>query len=428
MIRPRFASRKIFCFALLVLGGLAFALLSGCKYLNLHGRQSTFEPAGPVAKRQLDLFMTTVYVTSFVFAVVGSILAYAMIRFRARGQDTKAKMPHQSHGNPLIEIGLIVASFTLLAIIAVPTLRCIWFQHDVPEEEKANAMDVTATGYQWWFKFDYDKETVNLPDGKNGPVLSTGNELVIPASVPIRVHLRTADVIHSFWIPKLAGKVDMIPNRPNFLWFKTEKPGYYYGQCAEYCGDSHATMRFRVIALSPSKYIKWLDNQKKPARAMATTESSKIHIKSASFKPRSSDTGPGSTLSGSKTFDADPFAAWKEKQTVTAGENPDLIAQGRKLFSEKTCISCHTVRGHEGIGVTGPELTHVGSRSTIAAGVLENTPERMHQWIKDPSYFKPGNKMYFGGYYVQQGKEWKQNFHLDDKEIDAMVAYLQSLK
>jgi cytochrome c oxidase subunit 2 len=379
-----------------------------------------------VAKAQYDVFMVTVWVTTFIFIVVGAVLAYAQIKFRAKSEaDEHAEPPEQSHGNPLIEIGLIVASVALLVVIAIPTLKNIWYTHDVPEAERANAMEVTAVGYQWWFKFEYPGETVKQPTGGEAPLV-TANELVVPVGVPVRVNLRTIDVIHSFWIPKLAGKVDMIPNRANFLWFKADKPGYYYGQCAEYCGESHAIMRFRVIALSPSDYVKWLDNQKQPARtATAAT------VRRDAEQPRPqfaslADTGPGSTLAASPSFDADPLAAWRQQQQVEPNENAALIADGRRLFKEKTCISCHTVRGHEGIGITGPDLTKIGSRSTIAAGVLENSSQRMHQWIKDPNYFKPGNKMYHGGYVDAQTK--KPLFTLNDAEIDALVAYLHSLK
>ncbi len=429
MIRTRSDYRKVVRFGSILAGGLFLTLLSGCKLadvFNLSGPQSTMITGGPVAKSQWDLFMVTVYVTTFIFLAVGAVLAYATIKFKARTQDAeKAEPPPQGHGNPLIEMGLIVASVALLVIIAIPTLRGIWFSHDVPEDLKDGpVMEVTATGYQWWFKFDYTGENAKTAGGGEAP-LSTANELVVPAGQPVRVHLRTIDVIHSFWLPKLAGKVDMIPNRPNFLWFKADKPGYYYGQCAEYCGDSHAVMRFRVIVLSPSQYVKWLDNQKNIARtvtaASAAAEAGRLHIEFASLP----STAPGTTLAASGEMEADPFAAWKKKQEPGAGEDPALIAQGRKLFQEKTCISCHTVRGHEGIGITGPELTHVGARTTIAAGVLENSTERMHQWIKEPNYFKPGNKMFNGGYTDASGKP---NFTLNDEEINALVAYLQSLK
>ena len=432
MTRTRSDHRKAYRFATALFAGLGLVLLSGCKLaevFSLSGPQSTMVSAGPVAKAQWDLFMVTVWVTMAIFVVVGAVLAYAQIKFRAKSEaEEHAEPPPQGHGNPLIEIGLIAASVILLVFIAIPTLRDIWYTHDVPEDEKGNAMEVVATGYQWWFKFEYPSETIKLPNNGGEIHLSTGNELVVPVSTPIRVQLRTVDVIHSFWIPKLAGKVDMMPNRPNFLWFKADKPGYYYGQCAEYCGESHAIMKFRVIALSPSDYVKWLDNQKQPARTVTADAAAVGETPRAQFASLKLD--DGRALSGSPEFDADPLAAWKKMQLPEAGEKVSEVAAGRKLFQEKTCISCHTVRGHEGVGVTGPDLTRVGARSTIAAGVLENTREHLHQWIRDPSHFKPGNKMWFGGYNTLEGDEWKPNPNLKmtDQEIESLVSYLHSLK
>ncbi len=433
MIRTRSASRLFSRFGAALSAGLVLTLLSGCSKLHqvfsLSGPQSTMAAEGPVARAQWDLFMVTVYVTMFIFIVVGTVLAYAQIKFRAKteAEEHAPVAAEAGHGNPFVEIGLIAGSVILLVFIAIPTVKDIWYTYDVPQVDKdsGNAMEVTATGYQWWFKFEYPAEQVKGPSGE--APLSTGNELVVPAGMAVRVNLRTVDVIHSFWIPKLAGKVDMMPNRANHLWFKADKPGYYYGQCAEYCGESHAIMRFRVIALKPSDYAKWLENQKAGARTVTAQsladEASKPVVKFASL----TNVGPGSTLSGSPEFDADPFAFWQKMQAHDAGEDAALIATGRKLFSDKTCITCHTVRGHEGIGVTGPELTHVGARSTIAAGVLENTPDRLKQWIKDPLYFKPGNKMYNGGYIDPATGQHK--FTLDEKtEIPAIAAYLRSLK
>jgi cytochrome c oxidase subunit 2 len=432
MIRTRSALRPISRVGAALVAALALVALSGCKLqqvFSLSGPQSTMMTEGPVARAQWDLFMVTVWVTMFIFVIVGTVLAYAQIKFRAKSEaDEHAEAAAEAgHGNPFVEIGLIAGSVALLVIIAIPTLKDIWYTHDVPQADvdSGNSMDITATGYQWWFKFEYNSETVKLPTGGEAPLV-TGNELVVPAGTAVRVHLRTIDVIHSFWIPKLAGKVDMMPNRANHLWFKADKPGYYYGQCAEYCGESHAIMKFRVIALSPSDYAKWLENQKAGARtATAQTlaaEAQVPHVSFASLK----NPGRGETFAGSPEFDANPFAAWQKLQFPDAGESAAQIATGRKLFQEKTCITCHTVRGHEGIGITGPDLTHLGSRSTIAAGVLENTHERLHQWIKDPLYFKPGNKMYNGGYIDVATGDHK--FTLTDAEIDAIVAYLRSLK
>jgi cytochrome c oxidase subunit 2 len=417
MRRPLIPRTLAPCFrALAALSGLA--LLTGCW---LDGRQSTFDVKGPVARAQLDLFMVTVYVTAVIFVVVGAVLAYAMIKFRARPAAAERAEPlPQGHGNFLVEIGLVSASLLCLVIIAVPTLKNIWFTYEVPDGEKTNAYEITATGYQWWFKFEYPAEQINGV----GPLV-TGNELVIPAGRPVRINLRTMDVIHSFWVPKLAGKVDMIPNRANHLWLQADQPGYFYGQCAEFCGDSHAIMRFRVIALAEKEFARWRANQEQPARVVAPAADlagGKTRAVFASLTTRS-----GAALSGSPEFDADPFAAWREKQqSDPAGENPGLAAQGRKLFQKKTCIACHTIRGHEGVGVTGPDLTHVGARTTIAAGTLENTPQRMRDWIADPNHFKPGNKMFNGGY--TDPATGRRLIVLDETEIAALVAYLQSLK
>jgi cytochrome c oxidase subunit 2 len=430
MTRTQSVTRLISRLATAVAAGLTLLTLSGCKLaevFNMSGPQSTMVTAGPVAKTQWDLFMVTVYVTTFIFVVTGAVLAYAQIKFRAKSEaDEHAEPPAEAgHGNPLVEIGLIGGSVALLVIIAIPTLQGIWYTYDVPEAEKGNAIEINATGYQWWFKFEYPNEMVPQPLGGEAPLV-TGNELVVPAGVAVRVNLRTIDVIHSFWIPKLAGKVDMMPNRANHLWFKADKPGYFYGQCAEYCGESHAIMKFRVIALGQEDYAKWIANQKQPARTVTAqslqAEAAAPRVQFASLK----DTAPGSTLGSSPDFDANPFAGWQAKQKHEAGENASLIDAGRKLFAGKTCITCHTVRGHEGIGITGPDLTHLGARTSIAAGVLDNSAERLHQWIKDPDYFKPGNKMYHGGYIDVNTKQAK--FTLTDAEIDASVAYLHSLK
>ena len=277
-----------------------------------------------MARAQLNLFYTTLWVTAFIFVIVGSVLAYATLRFRARtSADEHAAPPPQSHGNFLVEIGLVSASVLCLVIIAVPTLKAIWFTYDVPAAEKADAYEITATGTQWWFKFEYPKEQINGV----GPLV-TANELVIPAGRPVHIDLRTLDVVHSFWVPKLAGKVDMIPNRANHLWLEADQPGYFYGQCAEFCGDSHALMRFRVIALPAPEFAVWLANQERSARvvtpAMVAAAQSRPRVIFASWKD-----GAGTALSGSPEFDADPFAAWKEKQVPDPADENAPVDRGR---------------------------------------------------------------------------------------------------
>jgi len=395
----------------------------------IDGRQSTFDTHGPVAKSQLQVFYTTVWVTGIIFVVVAGILAYATLKFRARNADEEhAQPPPQSHGNPLIELSLIAASVFALVIIAVPTLRAIWYTYDVPEAEKANAYEVNATGLQWWFRFEYPNEAID-----NAGHLIAANELVIPAGRPVRINLRTADVIHSFWVPKLAGKVDMIPNRGNHLWLQADEPGYFWGQCAEFCGEDHAVMRFRVVALEPKEFADWINQQKQPARTIAPTTTEQIHIQPASFEFRRN--APG----WSEQFDANPMENWKQKQFPEKNEDPALIASGRKLFQEKTCVSCHTVRGHEGVGTTAPDLTHVGARTTIAGGLLENNETNLRRWITDPNNVKPGNKMYVGvpmggsvmpGYMLRDAQtgHLSPNIKVNASEVTALAAYLQSLK
>ncbi len=394
----------------------ALSLLGGCDlaFWRMDGPQSTIKVDGPVAQRQLEVFYVTCWVTLVIFLIVGAVLAYATLKFRARNDsDEHAAPPEQSHGNPLIEVGLIGASVLALVIIAVPTLKAVWYTYDVPEAEKGNAYAVTALGYQWWWRFEYPNEQI-----KGVGPLVTSNELVIPAGRPVRIDLRGMDVIHSFWVPKLAGKVDMIPNRANFLWLEADKPGYYWGQCAEFCGDSHAVMRFRVIALSAKDFGEWLDAQTAPARSVAAPADAKPKAQFASYRTDWKRNEAG----WDPQFDTDPLAGWHTKQLPATGEDAELIAEGRKLFQEKTCFSCHVIRGHfVGGSPIYPDLTHVGARTTIAAGLLQNTSEQMARWIAHPDQVKPGNKMYSEGYV-------KNNIHVSPQDVAALVAYLQSLK
>lgn len=401
------------------------ALLAGCKLevtelWRMDGHQSTMHVAGPVAAEQLHVFYVTVYVTFTVFILVGSTLAYATWKFRARtADDEHAEPPPQGHGNPLIELSLIAASVAALVFIAVPTLKAIWYTYDVPVNQKDNAYEVNATGYQWWFRFEYPTEQATVQGTQKMPLV-TANELVIPAGRPVRINLRTTDVIHSFWIPKLAGKVDMIPNRANFLWLEADQPGYFWGQCAEYCGDSHAVMRFRVIALPQKEFYEWLDEQTKPARSIAPQNAANDKPKAQFASLRlPEDFRPNETGISSR-FEISPLDAWRAQQVPEKGEDPVLIAKGKSLFQTKTCIVCHTVRGHGAQGVAGPDLTHFAARTTLAAGLLENNPEQVRRWIHNPGAVKPGNKMAKG--FIDN------NITLTPDDEVALVSYLESLK
>ena len=247
------------------------------------------------------------------------------------GEDPNA-IPDQSHGNPLIEVGLIVLSASMLVIIGIPTLKGIaYMKNDPVEEYEGEAIEIIVTGYQWWWNFEYPELGIK-----------TSNEFSIPTGRPIKLVLKAADVIHSFWVPKLAGKTDLIPGQINRMWIEADEPGMYWGQCAEFCGDSHAYMLFRTISLEPDKFDEWVEHQK-----------------SAPVEPEST-----------------------------------LAHTGKALFTEKGCIGCHMV-GKVG-GLAGPDLTHFGSRATLAAGWKANTLENLKEWIQYPEKVKPGNLMYLG--------------------------------
>jgi cytochrome c oxidase subunit 2 len=199
---------------------------------------------------------------------------------------------------------------------------------------------------------------------------------------------------------------------------KADKPGYFWGQCAEYCGDSHAVMRFRVIALGQDEFQQWLARQSEPARTVAApvADANRPRAQFAALREfRQNEKGI------TDRFDVEPLQAWTAQQAPQPQEeDPALIAQGRALFSTKTCIACHTVRGHGSAGVAGPDLTHVGARTTIAAGLLENNREQLQRWIHNPGAVKPGNKMAVG--YAAN------KIVLTPDEEVALVAYLESLK
>jgi cytochrome c oxidase subunit 2 len=210
----------------------------------------------------------------------------------------------------------------------------------------------------------------------------------------------------------------MIPNRGNFLWLEAAKPGYFWGQCAEFCGDSHALMRFRVIALSPRDFEDWLDQQEQPARTVTAPATPKPQL--ASLPLRSFEQNEYGF--SNPELDVSPLDAWRAKQFPDKNEDAALIAEGRALFNQKTCATCHAIRGQQvGGSDIYPNLTHVGARTTIAGGLLENNPEQMRRWIHNPSLVKPGNKMWELGYV-------KNNISLTADDEVALVAYLQSLK
>ena len=338
---------------------LAAVLLTGC--FPSHS-QSTFDPAGPVAGRQLDLFKLIFWTAAVVFVVVEGVLVLALFRYRRKpGQP----LPKQTHGSTPLEIGWTILPVVILAVIAVPTVTTIFAQADPPPGER---VEVKVVGHQWWWEFDYTQYGI-----------TTANELHVPVGKPVAIELQSDDVIHSFWIPKLAGKTDVIPTRTNRMWFQADKPGEYYGQCAELCGLAHAQMRFRVIAESQSDFDLWVAGQKTPA---AVPMSSVFGIK-------------GCTVCHTATGQDAPAAQATRMASFLKG-NPQFPA---------------------------PNLTHFATRSTFAAGLLDRTDENLRKWLKDPETVKPGNRMQ-----ELAGAYHNPSMALSDADINALVAYLNSLK
>jgi cytochrome c oxidase subunit 2 len=325
----------------------AVVLVTGCAR---NAPLDTLQPAGPIA-RQIDGLWDIVFAAAVVvFVVVEGLIVFAIFKFRQRKGDTSN--PKQTHGNTPLEIAWTIAPALLLAVLAVPTISTIW----ALAKEPAGAVKITVTGHQWWWRYDYAGEKV-----------TTANELHIPAGKPVRLSLRSADVIHSYWVPRLAGKQDVVPGRTNHLTIQADKPGDYFGTCVEYCGLSHANMRLNVIAHTPTDYQRWLDEQRAPP--------------------------------------VEP----------TGG----LAAEGKKIFEAQQCVSCHTIRGTKGTGTTGPDLTHFASRDYFAGYIFKRTDENLlREWLRDAPGQKPGSKMPAG----------IADMGLSEDDITALIAYLQGLR
>jgi cytochrome c oxidase subunit 2 len=325
--------------------------------------QSMFAPATPGAESIRNLAVLVLAITGFIFIVVEGILIYAMLRFR-RGAEA-GKEPPQVYGSKPIEIAWTAAPALIVFVLVLVTTRTVWEVSPTPPQPQSNdhALFVTVVGRQWWWEYRYDHY-----DGKELGFV-TANELHVPAGAngvprPVYLKLQSADVCHSFWVPRLAGKTDVIPGRTNEMWFQTDQPGVYLGQCAEYCGTQHANMLLRVIVEPPEDFERWLANQRE-------------------------DQAPKDTDS-------------------------EAVKNGRRVFLGQSCVNCHRVAGTRAEGAHAPDLTHLMSRQTLAAGMIPNTPENLRRWIADPQKVKPGCLM--------------PAFGLSDSDRDAIVEYLVTLR
>lgn len=322
-------------------------ILAGCSTGDAY---DALGDRGAVSEQINNLFFPVFFVAVFVFFAVEGLLLFTIIRFRKRPNSDA--LPVQTHGNTRLEVGWTIVPSVVLAIIAVPTIATIVDLAQKPTD----AIQVKVIARQWFWEFRYT--------GPDGQEVVTANEMHIPTGRKIYASITSEDVIHSFWVPNLAGKQDAVPNRISPLNFSAKADGVYQGACAEFCGDSHALMKFIVIAEPQGQFDQWLAGQAQPAAQ------------------------------------------------VSGGS----VERGRQVFMANACIGCHTVKGTAAQGAIAPNLTHFGSRITLGAGRLENKPENVFRWIQNPRQFKPGAKM----------PAWQGT--LSDEDIRAVVDYLESLK
>jgi cytochrome c oxidase subunit 2 len=289
-----------------------------------------FQPLSQPAQEVKELSLLVLVVCAVIFLVVAGLLVYTIIRFRHRAGD-EASEPPQVYGSNQIETAWTVLPILIVFVLVLVTSRGI---ADIQNRKAApGALQATVVGHQWWWEIRYPELGI-----------VTANELHVPTSAagrrqPTFLKLQSADVAHSFWVPQLAGKTDLIPNRVNLMWFEPTEPGTYLGNCAEYCGTQHARMLIRVVVHPPEEFERWVAEQQ---RAAAEDESAQA---------------------------------------------------GRQVFFATSCVSCHTIKGTSAQGVFGPDLTHLMSRQTLASGAAPNTPEMLRSWVRDPQKLKPGSLM-----------------------------------
>lgn len=311
---------------------------------------STLAPASTPAHEIQSVSHFVLLITGSIFAVVGGLLVYVIFKYRARGADSDHE-PAQVYGSVQVELAWTVIPVLIVVVLFLTTARIIFAIQDAPEPK--SALEVTVVGHQFWWEFRYPKYG-----------FVTANELHVPVSTPqapqpTYLKLLSADVDHSFWVPQLGGKTDLIPNHPNAMWFDPEKTGLYLGQCAQFCGVQHAKMLLRVYVETPEQFAEWVNNQRQH------------------------------------------------------GVEDPSVAAGRRVFENEACMNCHTIAGTAAKGTFGPDLTHLMTRATIAAGAADNTPENLRAWIQDPGKFKPGALM--------------PAMQLSDEETNEVVAYLSTL-
>ena len=334
---------------------------------------SIFSTTSTPADKVRLLSYNVLFTLGGVYLAVTALLVYALVRYTARrGDDTE---PPQVFGSTQIELSWTIIPTLIIVVLFLGTARVVFEVQDAPQPK--TALDVTVVGHQFWWEFRYP-----------GYGVVTANELHIPLSdpnhpTPTYMKLTSADVIHSFWVPSLAGKTDLVPNRINEMWVDPHQAGVFEGQCAQFCGTQHAKMLLRVYVDTPQQFQQWIAQQQ--THAQPPDSSSAASLPAGSHQVNALEPSqPGATpMSGNSANLAD-----------RALETRQINAEaGRRVFEQQACVSCHAIQGTVANGRFGPDLTHLMSRTTIASGIAPNTPAALLAWIEDPSDMKPGALM-----------------------------------
>ena len=344
-------SRRLLVLLLAVLGAAAFGATP-----TPGAPHSVLDAVGPQSAHIVDLWRLFVTICSIVFGLVLAVLLVVLWRTPRAGEAAPADLSSTVAPEPVatrrVTLGVASAAVLLVALI----VASVFTDRALARLSLANAVTLEITGHQWWWTVKY----LNGPTASD--IVETANEIHVPVGRPVVATLRSDDVIHSLWLPNLAGKRDLIPGRTSLITFRADKAGEYRGQCAEFCGFQHAFMALRVVADPPEQFDAWLAAQRQSARVPT-----------------------------------DPLAL-----------------RGQSLFQSVSCAMCHTVQGTLAQGKHAPDLTHLASRKTLAAGTLPNTREALAKWIADPQSYKPGTNM--------------PATPMSREDLDAIVAYLGSLQ
>ncbi len=370
---------------------LAVSLAAACTGGEQY-EQTTFQPVSEFGRSLNRVFLNTLAWTMAILALVLVLIVIIIIRFR---EKPGRPHPKQIHGNTRLEILWTLIPAVIVTFIAVPTVQTVFSSQRPPA---ADALEIEVYGHQWWWEFRYPAQNV-----------VTANQFYVPVGREVHLRLESADVIHSFWVPRIGGKRDVMPAprtvegerpRPNSLVFTVDEAGTYRGQCAEFCGEAHGIMAMYAVAVPPSEFDAWVASMREAPAAGGGAQAA------AGGAPATPPTGAAAA------------------QGAGGAAQETLEEQGRRIFLSKACIACHTIANTTAKGVVGPNLTRFGSRPTVGAGAAANTAANVEQWIHNPQSLKAGAHM--PG--AQQGAAGFPPTGLTDDEIHAIAAYLVSLK